>query len=160
MMFFKIKTAYPEYKPLFSFLLVRDFIAGSESHKQKKSSQDLHFSFFFKWFLMPKITNLQQIYAFFCRLNSLINRKKCLFTKLGFVIRCVTWETKEFISVATTTCWYTMYNLAPSTTNLRYISFKRVLYRAERKSREKKEQYKIFLTFCTLKNVSAVLHSR
>lgn len=37
-MFFKIKTAYPEYKPLFSFLLVRDFIAGSESHKQKKSS--------------------------------------------------------------------------------------------------------------------------
>ena len=126
MMFFKIKTAYPEYKPLFSFLLVRDFIAGSESHKQKKSSQDLHFSFFFKWFLMSKITNLQQIYAFFCRLNSLINRKKCLFTKLGFVIRCVTWETKEFISVATTTCWYTMYNLAPSTTNLRYISFKRV----------------------------------
>ena len=87
MMFFKIKTAYPEYKPLFSFLLVRDFIAGSESHKQKKSSQDLHFSFFFKWFLMPKITNVQPIYAFFCRLNSLINRKKCLFTKLGFVIK-------------------------------------------------------------------------
>lgn len=32
-MFFKIKTAYPEYEPFFSFLLVRDFIAGSESHK-------------------------------------------------------------------------------------------------------------------------------
>ena len=54
MMFFKIKTAYPEYKPLFSFLLVRDFIAGSESHKQKKSSQDLHFSFFFQMVLDAK----------------------------------------------------------------------------------------------------------